>query len=245
VTSRLVARPRLSDADRRAMFALLASHFDGVQPATFDRDLDDKNWVLLFEDDDGLQGFTTILAYETVDAGEPIAVVYSGDTIMARQSRHTAALPREWIGAVRALGEQLRGRRLYWLLLTAGFRTYRLLPVFWRVFHPRYDAPTPPADQGRLDRLARARLGASFDAAAGIVRFAAPHVLCDALRDVGPGRQRDPHVAFFLHRNPGWVRGDELVCLTEIAFENLTPAGRRMWAAAAAEHAAASPEVAR
>jgi hypothetical protein len=39
----------------------------------------------------------------------------------------------------------------------------------------------------------------------------------------------DPHVAFFLNRNPGWRRGDELVCLTEIAFENLTPAGRRMW----------------
>jgi hypothetical protein len=243
VRSRVVARRELTEADRRAMFALLAAHFDGVQPETFARDLDEKNWVLLFEDDDGLQGFTTILAYETVDAGEPIAVVYSGDTIMARESRHTAALPREWIGAVRALGERLRGRRLYWLLLTAGFRTYRLLPVFWRAFHPCHDTPTPPADQARLDRLARARLGASFDAATGIVRFPAPHVLCDADHDVDRGRLHDPHVAFFLARNPGWVRGDELVCLTEIAFDNLTPAGRRMWARA--ERLASSAEAAR
>ena len=26
----------------------------------------------------------------------------------------------------------------------------------------------------------------------------------------------DPHVAFFLERNPGFVQGDELVCLTKI-----------------------------
>ena len=61
------------------------------------------------------------------------------------------------------------------------------------------------------------------------MRFAAPQVLRDDLRDVGPGRLNEPHVAFFLQRNPGWCRGDELVCLTEVSFENLTPAGRRMW----------------
>ena len=38
----------------------------------------------------------------------------------------------------------------------------------------------------------------------------------------------DPHIAFFLERNPGFVRGDELVCLTRIDEQNLTPAGRRM-----------------
>ena len=38
----------------------------------------------------------------------------------------------------------------------------------------------------------------------------------------------DPHIAFFLDRNPGFVRGDELVCLTRIDDRNLTPAGRRM-----------------
>ena len=37
-----------------------------------------------------------------------------------------------------------------------------------------------------------------------------------------------PHIAFFLATNPGHVRGDELVCLTELCDENLTRAGRRM-----------------
>ena len=47
-------------------------------------------------------------------------------------------------------------------------------------------------------------------------------------------RQLDPHVDYFLARNPGHERGDELVCLTEIRAENLTPAGLRMVRAAGA-----------
>jgi hypothetical protein len=227
---RLVRREDLLTAERSRMFALLSAHFHGVDGGTFDRDLDDKNWVLLFEDGAELRGFSTLLAYDTVHDDEPISVVYSGDTIMARDGWNTATLPRSWIGAVRAIREQhLRGTRVYWLLLTSGFRTYRLLPVFWRQFYPRYDAPTPARVQALLDDLAAERLGPCFDREQGLVRFTRPHVLREGLHDVGSGRLNDPHVAFFLRRNPGWCRGDELVCVTEISFENLTGAGRRMW----------------
>jgi hypothetical protein len=230
VNERLVRRDDLQEAERAAMFALLSAHFRGVERSTFDRDLDEKNWVLLFDDGQRLQGFTTLLAYETAHDGEPISVIYSGDTIMAREAWKTTTLPRSWITAVRALRERyLRGNRLYWLLLTSGFRTYRLLPVFWREFHPRYGVPTPTRVQALLTRLAIERFGSCYQNEKGIVRFTAPQVLRDELREVGPGRLSDPHVAFFNERNPGWCHGDELVCLTEIAFDNLTPAGRRMW----------------
>ena len=35
--------------------------------------------------------------------------------------------------------------------------------------------------------------------------------------------------AFFLRRNPGYVRGDEMVCLTELAPHNLRPLARRVF----------------
>ena len=230
MNERLLRRDDLQEADRAAMYALLAAHFQGVERSTFDRDLDEKNWVLLFADNERLKGFTTLLAYETVHDGEPISVIYSGDTIMARETWKTTTLPRTWISAVRALRERyLRGNRLYWLLLTSGFRTYRLLPVFWREFHPRYGVATPPVVQALLNRLAAERFGSCYQSGNGVVRFSSPQMLREELREVGPGRLSDPHVAFFMERNPGWSHGDELVCLTEISFENLTPAGRRMW----------------
>jgi hypothetical protein len=116
--------------------------------------------------------------------------------------------------------------RYYWLLLTSGFRTYRFLPVFWREFFPSRDRPTPGAMQELIDQLARERFGDAYDPARGIVRFPRPQRLRPALAALPAGRVADPHVAFFLTRNPG--HGDELVCVTELTEANLTAAGRRM-----------------
>jgi hypothetical protein len=229
VKGRLERRTDLRPADRAAMLRLLDAHFEGVTPATFERDLAEKNWVLLLEDEGELLGFSTLLVYETEHEGEPLTVVYSGDTIVDRRGWGSSALARCWIGSVRALRVLHPRGRLYWLLLSSGVRTYRFLPVFWRDFHPRFDADTPPDVAARLAFLAAQRLGPSFCRESGVARLAAPQVLRPELRAIPPARTEDPHATFFVRRNPGWAEGDELVCLTEIAVENLTPAGQRMW----------------
>ena len=210
------------------MLRLLEAHFEDVRSEVFERDLADKDWVLLIEEDGALRGFSTLLLYETRHGGEELTVVYSGDTIMDRRGWSSSALSRCWIGSVRALRRLHPGGRLYWLLLSSGFRTYRFLPVFWREFHPRFDATPEPKLRERLELLATERLGARYLRERGIARLDPPQVLRPELR-VLPPRSDDPHLAFFLERNPGWQGGDELVCLTEICFENLTAAGRRMW----------------
>ncbi|MEA2602091.1 MAG: hypothetical protein QOF89_3083 [Acidobacteriota bacterium] len=230
MTGRLVVREDLTEGEREGLFSLLSAHFRGVTRERFATDLEEKDWILLLEEDGRTRGFSTLRIYETAGPdGEPLTVVYSGDTLMERGAAATAALPKSWIAAVRALRERHPRGRLLWLLLTSGFRTYRFLPVFWRDFWPRPGAETPPEVQSLLDHLARERFGPLYDAATGIVRFPEPQVLREGLDEVPEGRLDDPHVAFFLERNPGWIRGDELVCLTELAEGNLTPAGRRMW----------------
>lgn len=226
---RLVRRADLTRGERRAMLALLEAHFEGARADVFDRDLAGKDWALLIEDDAGLRGFSTLLVYETRHAGEVLTVVYSGDTIVDRCAWGSSALSRSWIGSVQALRRRHPRGRLYWLLLSSGFRTYRFLPVFWRDFHPRFDAATPAAVQQRLDFLARERLGGCYRSGLGVAQLDVPQALRPDLQHIPPGRRDDPHVAFFIERNPGWTQGDELVCLTEISFQNLTAAGRRMW----------------
>jgi len=230
VTGRLVAREELTPEEQEALFALLSAHFRGLTRERFAADLAEKNWILLLEEGGRLRGFSTLRIYETAGpGGEPLTVVYSGDTIVEQGAWATAALPKSWIAAIRALRERYPRGRLLWLLLTSGFRTYRFLPVFWRDFWPRPENDTPPEIGALLDHLARERFGPLFDAAAGVVRFPQPQVLREGLDAIPQGRLADPYVAFFLERNPGWARGDELVCLTELAEGNLTPAGRRMW----------------
>jgi hypothetical protein len=230
---RVAGRQTLEPSTRDAMFGLLAAHFAGVDRVTFDRDLDEKSCAILLEDGAGvLRGFTTMLVYESRAAGAPVSVIYSGDTIVERAWWGSPVLARAWIAAALNVAARDQPRDVYWLLLTSGFRTYRFLPVFFREFYPRFDAAGPTGSRGLLDRLACERFGQQYDAAAGVVRFERPQVLAPDLLTLPEGRIPDPHIAFFLQRNPGFVRGDELVCLTRIDERNLTPAGRRMAAPA-------------
>ena len=232
---RLVRREDLTETEREAMYGLLAGHFEGVTRERFAADLADKTWALLLEDEGGLRGFSTLHLYESSPSGEEVCtVVYSGDTIVDPAAWGSAALPRCWIAAVRRLRKEHPRGRLWWLLLTSGFRTYRFLPVFWKSFWPRWEAPMPPEVRTRLDFLAREKAGDLYLKEEGIVRFPEPQKLRGELVEVPEGRLADPHVVFFLEKNPGWREGDELVCLTEIAEENLTAAGRRMWNSTAA-----------
>lgn len=229
--ARLVARSKLTHEDQSGMYQLLTTHFEGVTEKQFLQDTADKNWVILLERSGHLVGFTTILAYETSLDGEPISVIYSGDTIVSPVAWNASTLPRAWIESVAALRPRYPRGRYLWMLITSGFRTYRFLPLFWRDFYPNPQAPTPAEWQRRLDHIAAERFGPRYDSASGIVRLYTPQRLRGDLAQIPEGRIADPHIAFFAQRNPGHARGDELVCLTELTPQNLTRAGRRMAAA--------------
>lgn len=231
ITSCVCAPSELSRAERTAMLDLLSRHFEGVTREQFEHDLHEKNVVLLLRNRDsgGLTGFSTMLASELRSFdGSPVSVICSGDTIVDPSGWNSSALPREWIAAVKRIRASYPNGPYYWLLITSGFRTYRLLSTFWRSFYPRFDAPTPLQQQRLLDHLAGLRFGSAYDAATGIVRFPRPQVLRPHLAGVPPQRRDDPHVAFFARRNPGHDKGDELACLCELTDSNLTRAGRRM-----------------
>jgi len=228
VEFQLVWRSDLASREKAEMFQLLSEHFDGVTPEQFARDLSEKNLALLLRRGRSLVGFSTLLSYTTIFENQNVNIIYSGDTIVTPEAWGTTALPRAWVAGVEALRSKLPSARCFWLLLTSGFRTYRFLPVFWREFFPRFDASTPAEMQRMMVQLGQERFGAQFDSCRGVVKFNHPQKLRPGLNQIPSGRESDPHIAFFLSRNEGCFKGDELVCLTELSSENLTSAGRRM-----------------
>ena len=225
----LLPRAEVALRQRAEMFDLLSRHFEGVTREQFARDLEEKDWVIQIRDvDRRLVGFSTLRAATSYVTDEPVTTIYSGETIVAPEAWRSPALARAWIAGVNHIRASHPRQRCYWLLLTSGFRTYRFLPVFWREFFPHFERPTPAPMQRLLEQLAREGYGDQFDAPSGIVRLAQPQRLRGQLAAIPGGREHNPHVAFFLARNPGHARGDELVCITEICDSNLTAAGRRM-----------------
>lgn len=229
LSARLVSRQELTHGQRASMLQLLASHFSGVETEVFDRDLNEKNWVILLEDASGrLLGFTTLLVYPSQITTNPTLIVSSGDTIVEPEAWGSLSLHKTWIESVYRLHSDYPSHDLNWLLLTSGFRTYRFLPIFCKEFFPRFDTPPPPTTKRLMHALAFERYGDKYDAEKGIVRFDKPQSLRAHLSHVDPGRKRDPHVAYFLASNPGYSEGDELLSFASLMPENLTSAGRRM-----------------
>ncbi len=231
MNSQLIRIEELSPLDVEEMFVLLSNHFQGVKRDVFNNDLDDKNWVILIKDEqtNELKGFSTLLMYDTCFEGETISIVFSGDTIVDPSAWSSSALSTSWISSINKLRWEYCKGRLYWLLISGGYRTYRFLPLFWQQFYPRYDTATPENILCLIQNLAVKRFGENYDIKTGVVRFAHPHILRDGLRGIPAERLQDPHIRFFQTLNPGHLDGDELVCFTEICEENLTRAGRRMW----------------
>ena len=212
------------------MFRVFSENFKGTTMEVFDRDLSSKNWVILLCDSttQEIEGFSTLALYETQFEGRPLSVVYSGDTIIRPEYWGTPQLPSTWIKTVLEKSASMV-QPLYWLLISSGYKTYRFLTVFYREFYPRYDVPTPPDIQSLMEHLATQRFGAEYHCEEGVVRFrqgATP--LRAGVAEVTDERLHDPHVGFYISKNPGYVNGDELVCITRVHPDNFTPAGRRM-----------------
>ncbi|HYH06032.1 MAG TPA: hypothetical protein VEK11_03130 [Thermoanaerobaculia bacterium] len=213
--SDVIGRAELTRRDRDAMFALYTSYFATSDRIAFERDLAEKEWVVLLRDEHGvIDGFSTLMRFEIDGA----TIFYSGDTIVARHRWGTFDLPRTWSRYVFAHA----GENAYWFLISSGFRTYRYLPLFFRNFYPR-DASLKPL----LDAIASEKFGDAYDARTGVIRLATPAPLREGISDPEL-RLSNPHVRFFLEANPGHADGDELACLVPIDVANLTPAGLRM-----------------
>jgi hypothetical protein len=206
-------REALAREDVEGMLRIHRSLYEAVDSDRFLRDLSEKDEVVLVRDGEGtLRGYTTLMVFQD----ERGWVLFSGDTGVERCAWGSSALQVGWLSAAMRWHEALGP--LDWLLLAGGPRTYRYLPVFFREYWPRPDAPAP----ARLLSLADHRYGERHQA--GIVHLEQPPLRAE--HDLP--RPADPHDTFFRAANPGWTRGDELVCLTRICPENLTDAGRRI-----------------
>lgn len=226
----------LTDADRRRMYALLGTYFEGTDPAGFETDLGEKQSVILLRDGRSglIQGFSTLMRLDCRVDGQDVAAFFSGDTIVDREYWGESVLARVWGQAVFEAADRLQverpGLQVYWFLICSGYKTWRFLPVFFREFYPSAAAPTPSRMKRILDTLASGKFGDQYLPELGIVRLRRATPLRRGVAEITDERLRDPHVAFFARMNPGHDRGDELACLAELSRSNLTRAAARLMA---------------
>ena len=232
LTGRIISVTEVDERQREQMFALMQRYYLGMNQADFETDLREKQWVIQVVDEvtDRVVGFSTQMLIDQDVEGRSVRALFSGDTIVDQQFWGNNTLTKLRGRLALDLINDAESIPLYWFLITKGYATYRLLPVFFREFYPRFDRPTPPSIVQLIDVFAGAKYPQHYDSATGVVRSGEAD--CCRLRagvaDVSDQRLADPHIQFFTERNPGHADGEELCCLAPLTPENFTRAAWRI-----------------
>ncbi|MFO1183953.1 MAG: hypothetical protein U1E56_04120 [Bauldia sp.] len=210
------------------MFSLFRRYYEHVTREIFETDLSKKTFAILLERDGELAGFSSAALYEFSHRGERLRIVFSGDTVVSRDSWGSQTLARAWISEMGRISRRFGDARLFWFLIVKGHRTYRYLPTFAREFVPNWTGRELPYLAALRNALAADMFGPDFNAETGVIRFAARRGnLAPAWAEPTERERELPEVAYFLQANPGFRTGDELACLSEVRADNMHPIARR------------------
>jgi hypothetical protein len=211
------------------MFSLYSAYFESTSEAMFRSDLAEKDYVILLRDVCGdIKGFSTGAVLEFTLGETRARAIFSGDTIIHHANWGEQTLPLAFAAQAGLIKAQQPDEALYWFLISKGYRTYRYLPLFFYDYAPRWDLSTPPERQTLLDTLASDKFGAAYDSRTGVIRYSESRgQLRGVWADVREPMMRKREVRYFLEKNPGYRRGDELACLAELSAENIRPIARR------------------
>lgn len=226
----IVKRANMTLSERAEMYSVFSRYYDNVEHSRFESDLEEKNWIIqLRNQDQCIVGFSTLQTYEHAGLAGSALILYSGDTIIDRAYRRNGDLAGAFGHFLIRAIEEHRSMPVYWLLTSKGARTYRFLPVFFKTFFPVFDQQTPANIKVLIDEVAAEKFGADYSPGTQVVsHHGRRDWLCASEHDPSLLGRDDPHIRFFLERNPGYIRGDELACITEMSEDNLNARARRV-----------------
>lgn len=200
----------------RAMYLLMEKFYNNTEEEVFRRDFFDKDYCLaLYHETDGLVGFTTQKVMEIEVEGRRIQGMFSGDTIIHKEHWGDMELFRVWADFWFDYAE--RYDEFYWFLICKGYKTYRIMPLFWKEFYPNYHSATPAYEQNIIHGYASQLYPDEYNEKTGVVEYKRKKDSLKAgIADIGERELKNKDIAYFCKANPGYAAGNDLACLAKI-----------------------------
>jgi len=218
----LIEKEKVKELDIDRMFALMDENYNHVSRDIFLKDLYEKDYVGILTFDDIIHGFTTYAINPKNSGTDSYNILFSGDTIISPEYWGSQILMQSWCRTVGTLISKEPAKKWYWYLLSKGHRTFMYLPLFFADYYP---SPSGTKDQS-FKEVARkcsiAFYGEEYIKEEGVVVF--KQKLGELKKEhieATYAKKKSTYASFFLERNPGFHKGDELVCVTEISRENM------------------------
>lgn len=218
LTTSYIKVSRLRIAEIMRMHAIFDTYYDNGPIDTFLHDLMKKDgaFVVRRTSDDEVVGFSTLAICHFEHEGKRVQGLFSGDTVIEKAYWGTRTLQSAF--ARKLLLEALKRpfSKQYWLLISKGYKTYLLLTRNFPVFYPDRQREHPGfqamvanyCEQLYPGRLNHDTMVLDFGDGSNCLKGDVAEITDDL-------RERDPDIAFFEARNPGWQRGHELPCIAQ------------------------------
>lgn len=205
-----------TEEERNVMYRLMAEFYDNTSESVFQKDFLDKDYCLcLYHERGGLVGFTTQKVMTVDIGGREIHGIFSGDTIIHKEHWGDMQLFKTWADFWFDFAKQYD--EFYWFLICKGYKTYRMLPLFFTEFYPNYRVRTPVYEQSIIDAYASKLYGGEYNRESGVIEYrTVKDKLKQGVADVGSREMKNRDIAFFCQANPGYIQGNDLACLAKI-----------------------------
>ena len=218
-----------SEDEKETFYELLCQGFLGVTWDDFMRDFQEKDAVMILrkERSEGeIIGWSTLMVLTLALPDREVKGIFSGDTVVLPEYRSGTGLGVELGRYFMQIYNEFPQHCVYYILISKGWRTYKILPFFFQEFSPRYDTPTSACEKAVMDAFGKKKYPHSYNPTTGVVTFS-PQKLRPESVDAIP-LKIDAHTQFFLRANPGYLEGHELVCVARVAPDNFTNALKRL-----------------
>lgn len=220
-----------TEYEKKTFYHLLSQGFLGICWDDFLRDFQETDAVMILrkEHSEGeIVGFSTLMVLTLALPTEEIKAVFSGDTIVLPEYRGSMGLGFELGRCFVETYERFPRQKVYYILMSKGWRTYRIMPFYFKEFAPHFQKPTSAEEKAVMDAFGRVKYPRHYQPPSGLIQFGqhAARLKPESI-DAMPVKM-DAHTQFFLRSNPGYLRGDELVCVARIAPGNATSIFQRL-----------------
>lgn len=222
--ARFVEFSEISRHQAHEMYAIYEKYYENTNFPLFWSDLSKKTGaILIFHPTTNvIVGFSTIAVHHFKLENKNYTTVFSGDTVIEKEFWGSRALI---IGMTKFM-VKLRFKhptdKLYWVLISKGYKTYLLLANNYYTYYPHVDGKHTELAP-IIEHYCEQYFPKYYDDNTGLLNFGEDYQPLKG--EVAPitekMRRRNRKIKFFEEMNPSWKAGTELPCIGEISWSDL------------------------
>ncbi len=218
------------DEDERDAIWAFARRFTDATREGFEQSFRGKRDAVLIKDASTgeLVGLGGVAVLELPRGDGRCVVIFPGDTLFDPKVRGKSLV--QGLGLLYYLECRLKRPTLpvYMVYGTFSYKSYLMLPRNFRTFWPRPEQPTPAREQRLLLDVARRFYADVRERPSGALVGRTTKQLREGIATIDDAALAEPAIRYFHEQNPGYTRGEVLLCLIPLHAANWLSVGRNL-----------------